>query len=430
MRKVASPLAVLLANLLALAFVLAACGSPAPALPWPGPAPDAIVATVTNQAQTSPTEPAVATTRQITTSLAGVQSPAAANTTANLRAGPGTGFAVVGLARPGQSLPLVARNPAGDWLQLEDARWISAQLVANAPNLPVAEVAGAPESAPPVAPTAGLRSPTAGTLTVTVIDVGQGDSILIQTPDGHNALIDGGMAGMGALDYLHEHGVDRLDLVVATHPHADHIGGLPEVLRALPVAQVAANGQSLATPEYEAFRDAARAAKARYTEVKRGDRLALGGLTLDVLSPAAARPAGDPNHNSLVLRLDYGATTFQFEGDADQDAEDEMRSAGVLKPVTFLKVGHHGGRTSSSPAFLAAVHPGVAVYSAMPFNPYGYPHAETVANLEAVGAEIHGTDREGSVVITSDGAGYRVTTSRTAAPPAPVAAPTQPSAPQ
>jgi len=251
----------------------------------------------------------------------------------------------------------------------------------------------------------------------------QGDSILIQSPDGKAALIDGGSAGSGAVQYLRQQGVQRLDLVVATHPHEDHIGGLVEVLQAIPVAEVVTNGQPTTTRVYERFLDAIAAAKAQYREVKRGQTLELGSLKLDVLHPVV--PTGDDlNSQSIVLRMVYGQTTFLFMGDAGQEAEKSiMANLPRLVGATVLKVGHHCSRSASSVPFLKAVQPKVAVYSAGVGNGYGHPHPETIASLLAVGAEVYGTDINGTVVIVSDEAGYSISTSKANGPRAPPAVP-------
>jgi beta-lactamase superfamily II metal-dependent hydrolase len=239
------------------------------------------------------------------------------------------------------------------------------------------------------------------------IDVGQGDALLIVAPDGKVALIDGGESGTGVLAYLQAQGVKRINLMIATHPHADHIGGLIDVLRALPVDEVVTNGQSHTTLAYERFLDAIMAAKAVYTEVKRGDTLTLGGLNLDVLHPQA--PEGDNlNDQSVVLRLLYGTVAFLVTGDAECIAEADMLAAGETVRAQILKVGHHGSRSASSPAFLAAVQPEVAVYSSGAANSYGHPHVETLAALANVGTTVYGADVNGTVIITSDGTGYQV----------------------
>jgi len=221
-------------------------------------------------------------------------------------------------------------------------------------------------------------------------------------------LIDGGDTDTGVVQYLKSKGITRLDVVVATHPHADHIGGLVQVLKAIPVAKVITNGQPTTTKTYENFLDAIAAAKSEYVEVKRGDIIRLGNIQFTVLSPASII-GDDLNNNSLVLRLVYGKVSFLFDGDAQAEAEASMAASSV-SPVsaTILKVGHHGSRTSSSPAFLSLVKPEVAIYSAGRNNAYGHPHPETLAALAAVGATVYGTDVNGTVIVTTDGNTFKV----------------------
>lgn len=274
---------------------------------------------------------------------------------------------------------------------------------------------------PTVATTVPVASITAlaqGTLEVHFIDVGQGDAILILAPDGKVALIDGGESGSGALAYLKARGIKKVDLMIATHPHADHIGGLIDVLEALPVDEVVTNGQPHTTRTFERFLDAIAAAQATYTEVRRGDSLALGGLTFDVLRPEG--PSGeDLNARSIVLRLLYGQVAFLFTGDAGSDAEANMIAGRETVQAQILKVGHHGSRSASSPSFLAAVQPEVAIYSAGAGNSYGHPRPETLAALAEAGAKTYGTDVNGTVIVTSNGTEYAVTTTGEAAPRAP-----------
>ncbi len=241
-------------------------------------------------------------------------------------------------------------------------------------------------------------------------------------------LIDGGDTDTGVVQYLKSKGITRLDIVVATHPHADHIGGLVQVLKAMPVAKVITNGQPTTTKTYENFLDVIAAAKAEYVEVKRGDTINLDGLVFTVLNPANIL-SDDLNNNSVVLRLVYGKVSFLFEGDAEIKAEAGMATS-VVSPftATILKVGHHGSRTSSSPSFLALVKPEVAIYSAGKGNMYGHPHPETLAALAAVGATVYGTDVNGTVIVTTDGNTYKVSpaTGQPRGPPSvqPTATPT------
>lgn len=279
-------------------------------------------------------------------------------------------------------------------------------------RLPLAARQAPPPAATPAqqpTPTPARPSHTLpdGTLRVHFIDVGQGDSILVQTPGGHTLLIDGGNSGGGALAYLQAHGITAIDVVVASHPHADHIGGLVDVLRALPVGAVWTSGASHSTATFEDFLDAIGDARVPYHEARSGEQIPVGELAAVVLlSQPSARELND---TSLVLRLQLGQAAFLFTGDAERAGEERLlREQAALLSASVLKVGHHGSKTSSSPAFLEAVRPQIAVYSAGRGNGYGHPHAQTIAQLQAVGAQIYGTDQHGTVVISIDGASLQI----------------------
>jgi competence protein ComEC len=244
------------------------------------------------------------------------------------------------------------------------------------------------------------------------IDVGQGDSILIQTTDGKNVLIDGGDTDTGVVSYLKSVGVQQIDLMIATHPHADHIGGLVQVLRAFPVSKVVTNGQAYTTSVYEDFLDAIASSKAEYAEVKRGDMLQVGTLKMNVLSPVALTDP-DLNENSIVLRFSDGRTTYLMMGDAGANTEAALLASGMPLKANILKVGHHGSTSGSTPAFLQAVAPKVAVYSAGVNNPYGHPALQTIKSLTQVGATIYGTDVNGTVLVKGSAQGYQVDTQKT-----------------
>jgi competence protein ComEC len=255
------------------------------------------------------------------------------------------------------------------------------------------------------------------------IDVGQGDATLILSPEGKTILIDGGEADTGVVEYLKGLGVNRIDLMVATHPHSDHIGGLVQVLQYMSVAKVVTNGQPNTTSTYENFLDAIASDQVEYVEVKRGDTISAGSLVFTVLNPES-NTGDDLNNNSLVLRLVYGNVAFLFEGDAEKDAEVSILGSGLPVQAQILKVGHHGDRAASSPDFLARVEPEIAVYFAGAGNEFGYPHPETLEALRALGAQVYGTDQDGTIVVTTDGNSYTVSSRRAQASPTPTMRPT------
>jgi competence protein ComEC len=220
-------------------------------------------------------------------------------------------------------------------------------------------------------------------------------------------LIDGGDTNTGIVQYLQSVGVQRIDLMIATHPHADHIGGLVQVLQAFPVAKVATNGQLTTTSVYEHFLDAIATAKAAYSDVKRGDLISLDGIDFRALNPANLTNP-DLNENSIVLQFTYGKTTFLMMGDSGANTEADLLAANMLSKVNILKVGHHGSSSASTPAFLNVIKPDVAVYSAGINNSYGHPAPQTIAALKAAGAVVYGTDKNGTVIITADLNGYTI----------------------
>jgi beta-lactamase superfamily II metal-dependent hydrolase len=216
-------------------------------------------------------------------------------------------------------------------------------------------------------------------------------------------LIDGGEKSPGVVDYLKNYVDGPLELMVATHPHSDHIGGLIAVLGALQVQQIWHNGDRSDSSTYNEFMRAVQAEGADVHVGKRGDNIVAGRLTFLILNPKTL--AGTVNNNSLVLSLSYGSVDFLFTGDAEKEAEGAMLVASDIPvpDVEILKVGHHGSRTASSPAFLASTSPEVAIYSAGAGNSYGHPHQETLAALARIGAKVYGTDVNGTVIITTDG---------------------------
>lgn len=258
-----------------------------------------------------------------------------------------------------------------------------------------------------------LTQPVAGgKLVVHVIDVGQGDSILLVGPGGSTMLIDGGQKDSGSLVYLKAHGINRINIMVATHADADHIGGLVDVLNALPVDEVATSGYAGNTRTYEQLLDGIAKAKAKYTEVHLGDKLTMDGMSFLVPNPGVDDKVKDANDSSVVLRVAYGPTSFIFTGDAEKTAESRMIASGLPLQSTILKVSHHGSSTSSSTAFLQAVQPKVAIYGAGLNNKYGHPNKITITNLTKIGAKIYGTLTSGTVTVIADSNGYTIQTEK------------------
>ena len=284
-------------------------------------------------------------------------------------------------------------------------------------------------TSPPIFPTettsSGATIPAPGnSLQFYFIDVGQGDATLIQTPDGKTMLIDGGETDTGIVSQLQNLGVQRIDLMIATHSHSDHIGGLVQVLQSFPVAKVVTNGQPHTTSVYEHFLDGIAAAQAEYVEVKRSDVISLGGIDFRVLNPANNNNP-DLNENSVVLQFTYGQTTFLMMGDSGADTEAALLSAGLPLKADILKVGHHGSTSGSTPAFLNVVQPKIALYSAGINNQYGHPAPQTTVALATVGATVFGTDKNGTIIITADLNGYKINTANVVADATPILIPTK-----
>jgi competence protein ComEC len=270
--------------------------------------------------------------------------------------------------------------------------WLRLTLAACAASAP------ALGTAPPLAP----RPPR-----VVFLDVGQGDAALVQ---GRTAavLVDGGVAVADRFDAgervvapaLGALGVRALDLVVASHADLDHAGGLPAVLRAVPVRRVWLPPGGRTEPAFAALRAAAAARGAALEERAAGDPpLRLGDLHIETLwPPRAARDAGR-NDGSLVLRVHAGARTVLLPGDLERAGESALLAAGTVLRADVLKLGHHGSRTSSSRAFLEAVSPALAIVSAPRHGRFGMPHAEVVDRLAAAGVPWRWTGRDGAVIV-------------------------------
>lgn len=260
-------------------------------------------------------------------------------------------------------------------------------------------------------------------LTVHVIDVGQGDSIFIQTPNGKNILLD---AGFGPCDwsdydagekrvlpYLEYLGVKKLDAVIVSHPHNDHDGGITTVLRKMKVDALIDSGYKHTATHYYNVLKFAREKGLKYIQVKAGDRLKIDpAVEIEVLNPPNANAYNgtnsDTNNSSIVLRLTYGEVTVLLTGDAEKAAEEKMLRNRYNLKAHILKVAHHGSKTSSSERFLGQVGPEAAVISCGLNNRYGLPKDEILRRFERKRVKMSRTDFDSTVVATTDGQFYTI----------------------
>ena len=262
-------------------------------------------------------------------------------------------------------------------------------------------------------PAASQPAPPAegGGFSVTFIDVGQALSVLVGC-DGQYMLYDGGNVEDGSLvvSYLQSRGVDRLEYVFCSHAHEDHVGGLAAVMAAVPAGQVYAPVTENDTQCFEDFVKYTQQQGLAIVVPAAGSVWQLGSAVIRMLGPVASYD--DTNDTSLVLRIDYGETSFLLTGDMEQDAEDDLVASGAPLDVDVLQVGHHGSETSTGYVFLNAVLPEIGVTSVGEGNSYGHPHEAALSRLRDAGVDVWRTDLSGTITITSDGADYAVASER------------------
>ena len=246
-----------------------------------------------------------------------------------------------------------------------------------------------------------------GVLRVSVLDVGQGDAIFIETPSGNQMLLDGGpdRTILQRLSEVMPYGDHSIDILALSHPHKDHLEGFLDVLPLYEVGQIVDSGTENPTGEYRTWRQEIRDKQIKETVLRRGMRIDMGdGVLFSVVLPNGDVSSSTPHDGMLVMRLTYGDTSFMLTGDMEENLESLIvGSDGKNLASDVLKVGHHGSHTSSSEPFLDAVHPKYAVISSGKGNSYGHPHKETIEHLSAREIETHRTDLEGTVTFESDG---------------------------
>jgi len=246
---------------------------------------------------------------------------------------------------------------------------------------------------------------TAGIMTIDVLDVGQGDAIVVQSPAGKTVLIDGGTRHSDLTNLLNELKIDHLNMIIATHPHADHIGGMTSVIDAFEVDLYVDSGMTHTTATYNTLMRRVEEMEIPYKTGQAGQQYRLDDdILIEILHPSPSLISGsrsDLNSNSVVARLTHHQNCFLFTGDAEMISETQMLQRGVQQ-CDILKVAHHGSNHSTGHPWLTAVNPQAALISAGRDNRYGHPGEETLQRLTQHHVEVFRTDQLGTIHIDSD----------------------------
>lgn len=241
-------------------------------------------------------------------------------------------------------------------------------------------------------------------LSVHIIDVGQGDSILIQTPNKTNILVDGGDEDSSLIikKFLKSKKVKNIDLVIATHPDTDHIGGLDAVIDKFDISKVYLPNKETNSDAYYNLIQSCNKKNIHPIFLQKGNIIKFdNNIKLTVLNPSYTHL--DNNSNSIVFKLDFGKKSFLFTGDCTLDNEQEILNSFNLSNVDFLKVAHHGSKSATSEEFIKKLSPDVSVISCGYDNEYGHPNKETLINLSKTNTKVYRTDKQGHLSFYSDG---------------------------
>jgi beta-lactamase superfamily II metal-dependent hydrolase len=252
-----------------------------------------------------------------------------------------------------------------------------------------------------------VEQPDKTKLNVHFIDVGQADCMLITTLDDKTMLIDAGNNADGddVVNYIKKQGIDTIDVLIGTHPHEDHIGGMDDVIKNFNIGKFYMPRAANNTKTFEDVLDAAQEKGLKITAGKAGMNIGLSdSVNAEILAPNS-ETYKDLNNYSIVVKLTYKQDSFLFMGDAEKQSENEILDKGYDISTDVLKIGHHGSSTSTSENFLKAVSPNDTVICVGKGNDYGHPHKETMKLLKDYGLTVYRTDECGTIIATSDGSG-------------------------
>lgn len=258
---------------------------------------------------------------------------------------------------------------------------------------------------------------TAENLKIHFIDVGQGDSILIEDAGGKNILIDGGdradQIAAGIINYLKNQKVEKLDYIISTHPHADHIGGLVDIIDSFEVGSVLDSGKIHTSKTYENYLIKIDQENIDFKTPRQGDKIKIGESELIFLHPDHKLENYDLNNSSLVFVLKFGEQNFLFTGDIEEKVERELLAENPKLKVNLIKVPHHGSKTSSSVNWIKNLDPDLAVIQVGTANQYGHPASDVVELYQKLDARVFRNDLNGNIVVTTDGRNYTVRVDKT-----------------
>ncbi len=253
-------------------------------------------------------------------------------------------------------------------------------------------------------PDKGKNGTQEGELTLSFIDVGQGDCILIKTPLERYVIVDAGSSSEKdkLYSYLESIGIKSIETAISTHPHEDHIGNLDNVIEDYYVKEVYMPRASANTRAFERLLDAIKKGGVKIKTAKAGTSFEIDGVSFEFLAPNSDKYE-DTNNYSAVLRVGYGKKTFLLMGDAEKLSENEILESGADVRADVIKIGHHGSSTSSSGKFMEAVDPDYAIISCGKGNDYNHPHRETISLLNDLKIEVFRTDLKGTITFVTDG---------------------------